>query len=365
MCDSTGCSYITHQTIPSYIWQFLFNIPSSNVCKKTTTPHICFLSPTAGQTPEHLDDEYIHILHKQFCSARKALDTLVNYRNVYGHTDKTHLPVAEYQKVKTNIEKAIMILPKLPGKKEQTREKLNNFEKTSLDVVLTCTDDIKEEIRNKHREQNIKLDHVKVEIKEEISDRHREQDSKLDRVEEKVLRAEISRNFYNVYMFAASLFIKKGILSLSVADTSHLCDDGAKFKIKPASYPAFTVFMSLLTGGWIRFSDTEEKYTKFKLNRVTNINGGNQFYHIESVDYPKYYLTMGYCGWWVRAKFYEDQPIDDDAIWDIRCLKTDADSLYLLVPKKSEDFMCVDCTRRLKGSCGVLDVSKMFLFEKV
>lgn len=166
-------------------------------------------------------------------------------------------------------------------------------------------------------------------------------------------------------MFAASLFIKKGILSLSVADTNHLCDGGAKFKIKPASYPASTVFMSLLTGGWIRFSDTEEKYTKFKLNRVTNINGGNQFYHIESVDYPKNYLTMGYCGWWVRAKFYEDQPINDDAIWDIRCLKTDADSLYLLVPKKSENFMCVDCTRRLKGSCGVLDVSKMFLFEKV
>lgn len=52
--------------------------------------------------------------------------------------------------------------------------------------MLTCTDDIKEEIRNKHREQNIKLDHVKVEIKE-ISDRHREQDSKLDRVEGKYI----------------------------------------------------------------------------------------------------------------------------------------------------------------------------------
>lgn len=182
---------------------------------------------------------------------------------------------------------------------------------------------------------------------------------------EKVQRAEISSNFYNVYMFAASLFIQRPVLTLSATDQSHLCDGGSKFKIKPASYPSSTVFMSILKEGWIRFSETVEKYTEFCFKRVKNSNGGKQFYYIISVDYPNCYLIMGFCGWWVRAQFYDDQPNDDDAIWDIRCLKTDADSLYLLVPKKSEDFMCVDCTRRLKGSCGVLDVSKMFLFEKV
>lgn len=134
MCDSTSCPYITQETIPSYMWQSLFNKPSSNTCKKTINPHICCMSPTAGQTPEHLNVEYTHVLHKQFCLARKALHTLVNYRNIYGHTDKTHVPVAKYREVKTNIVKAIMILPKLPGEKKQTREKLKNFEKISLDV---------------------------------------------------------------------------------------------------------------------------------------------------------------------------------------------------------------------------------------
>lgn len=360
MCDSTRCQYITYEKIIPYdMLLSLFNIPSSNsgnVCQKTGTQHICLWSPTRGLTPENLDNVYTSILQKQLCPNRKALDKLVYYRNKYGHSDRTNMPVSEYMEVKTHIEHAIMIFPKLPGKKEQTRETLKNFDNISLD----------ERLRDHHRitllEQIIRdedLEGVMLTCAGETTNR-------LDHLEDAVLRLERSRSFHHVYKFAPLLFIQKQILSLSTADTSHLCDGGAKFKIKPASYPTSTVFMSLLNGGWIRFSETEQKYTEFKFTRVANPSGGTQFYYIKSVDNPKYYLTMGLWRYWVRAKFSDEQPIDDDSLWDIRCLKEGNESLYLFVPKNSKAFACVDCTRRLKGDGEhQLDLTKMFLFVKV
>lgn len=128
--------------------------------------------------------------------------------------------------------------------------------------------------------------------------------------------------------------------------------------------------MSELERKWIRFSGEEEKRTRFRFQRANQLEKGRNFLHIESVDRPTYYLTMGFRGWWIRAKQHHHEVTDDAAFWDIRCLKTNDGqgkilSKYMLSSKNSNNFVCVDRTNRLKGCDDNLDVSKMFMFKKV
>lgn len=120
----------------------------------------------------------------------------------------------------------------------------------------------------------------------------------------------------------------------------------------------------------MRFSSSQAKYTKFSFEKGEHSEGEKQFFHIRSVDFPNYYMTMGFLGWWVRAKYYESKPTDDKATWDIRCLETcdpngRVPSKYFLVPRKSKEYVCVDMSGRLKGRCGTLDSPTMFIFKRV
>ncbi|CAG2256949.1 unnamed protein product [Mytilus edulis] len=171
-------------------------------------------------------------------------------------------------------------------------------------------------------------------------------------------------------MFNPTLLKEGQAFSLSNADIDTLCKHNATFELIPCMYPECTVFMSELLAGWIRISEYKERYTRFRFKRRNQASTEKQCFHIESVDFPNYYLIMGFLGWWVRAKFYSGNITDDDATWDIRCLKTDDElgnifSKYLLVPRNSNLFVCVDRTNRLKGVCDNLDKSKMFIFKRV
>ncbi|VDH94014.1 Hypothetical predicted protein [Mytilus galloprovincialis] len=135
MCSSsTSCSFVTQQTVSAYYWHLLFNKPSGKACGTSGMQCICSLSATVGLT--NLNDECTRAFHKEYCSARKALDVLVNYRNIYGHPDTTCVPVAEYARVKNDICNSIMILATLSGQERQTRQKLSDLENISLDVQL-------------------------------------------------------------------------------------------------------------------------------------------------------------------------------------------------------------------------------------
>lgn len=135
MCSSsTSCSFVTQQTVSAYYWHLLFNKPSGKACGTSGMQCICSLSATVGLT--NLNDACTRAFHKEYCSARKALDVLVNYRNIYGHPDTTCVPVAEYARVKNDICNSIMILATLSGQERQTRQKLSDLENISLDVQL-------------------------------------------------------------------------------------------------------------------------------------------------------------------------------------------------------------------------------------
>lgn len=176
--------------------------------------------------------------------------------------------------------------------------------------------------------------------------------------------------FFKLYLWQPLLFILDQFLTLTPTDIDSLCENGATFQIIPAKYPLYMVFMSELERKWIRISELVERRTKFRFKRAKNSENGREYLHIESVDRPTYYLTMGFCGWWVRAKQHHHEITDDAAFWDIRCLKTTDGqgnilSKYMLSSKNSNDFVCVDRTNRLKGCDDNLDVSKMFMFKRV
>lgn len=184
------------------------------------------------------------------------------------------------------------------------------------------------------------------------------------------MQTETSAMFFKLYRPQPNLFLHDQLLTLTHTDVDILCENGAEFQIIPAKYPSSRVFMSTLDSKWIRFSEDEETYTKFRFKRASCSNEEKIFLHIESVNCPKYYLTMGFRGWWVRAKYHDETVNDDAAFWDIRCLKTNDGKgnillKYMMASKNSNNFVCVDRTNRLKGSNGNLDVSKMFIFERV
>lgn len=343
---------------------FKTNAPRCKECSKLTNKQItpCSMVAKTNISERSLKEYEISIFQQHFSSTRIKLDTIVDLRNtVFAHVTKACIPDAEYTSLKDQFVNASLWLYDQYGIEPSVESLIQEKLDQPFDIHLT------QMYENKLREQqerNVDLEKVILDFNENIKKKQEDQDNTVKNLEEITLRAERSRNFYQFYQRSPSLFIQMLILTLSQADTSHLCDDGSKFKIKPARYPASKVFMSILREGWIRFSDSEEKYIEFLFQRANNANGGKQYYHIKSAAYPNYYLTMGFCGWWVRAKCYDDQPTEDAATWDIRCLKTDELSLYMLVPKNSEDFVCVDFTRRLKGSCGNIDDSKMFLFER-
>lgn len=154
------------------------------------------------------------------------------------------------------------------------------------------------------------------------------------------------------------------------AESNRLCEPGTKYNIIPARYDECSVFMSSFSEGWMRFSSLTEKYIEFAFEKGEKSEGGKQFFHIRSVKFPHYYIIMGLFGWWVRAKYYKSKPTDDDASWDIRCLEANdpngsVPSKYFLVPKRSNQFVCVDMTGRLKGDCRILDSSTRFILKKI
>ncbi|OPL21500.1 LOW QUALITY PROTEIN: hypothetical protein AM593_08543, partial [Mytilus galloprovincialis] len=112
----------------------IYYLTNHLACGTSGMQCICSLSATVGLT--NLNDECTRAFHKEYCSARKALDVLVNYRNIYGHPDTTCVPVAEYARVKNDICNSIMILATLSGQERQTRQKLSDLENISLDVQL-------------------------------------------------------------------------------------------------------------------------------------------------------------------------------------------------------------------------------------
>lgn len=173
---------------------------------------------------------------------------------------------------------------------------------------------------------------------------------------------------FKQYYFNPVLFQHDQFLTLTPSNINKLCADGAKFQIIPAKYPLSVVFMSQFDRKWIRFGENEVINTKFRFKREFT-DGEKQFWHIESVASPGYYLTMGFRGWWLRAKYHHNRITDAAAYWDIRCLKTNDDKgnilfKYMLVPKNSHLFVCVDRTNRLKGCDDNLDESKMFMFKQ-
>ncbi|XP_063436297.1 uncharacterized protein LOC134717734 [Mytilus trossulus] len=338
MCSNSGCPDVTEETFYNCEWLYLFNTPTGNCCTKNEPTHICSYSATVTLNTTNLEKEYATALLKQFCPARRAVDALVKWRNKYGHPEEIFLPDAQYRIEKSSIDNEIMILASFSGKDAQTRQKLSELEDISLDPQL-C-----EQYRNTLLEQIdgvTDLKEVVLKFQDSCSTHLKKQDGQLVNIDGKYV---FNRNF-----------------------TSKRC---AKFEIKTVKYADYKVFMSQLETSWIRISECKEKNTQFKFKRSTKSDKDKQFFHIESVDRPRHYVTMGFLDIWVRAKFYDDVSSEDDATWDIRCLKTvdqKGNSLpkYLLVPKSSQSFLCVDRTNRLRGCSDHLDVSKMFIFSKV
>lgn len=349
-----------------------FNGLQCQTCSSTANgPSILPCTMTAKQnvSTEWLQEYEVNIIQLFFSPVRIAIATIIDIRNTnICHATSYFMSNCDFLNVKENLERAILVMADTCGTRRITEDRIcktlsNTYHREEVERSLNK---IQEQLARESNLQRIVLD-----LTDTVNNRLDDQGSTTRNMEEKILIAEQKMVFFKMYMDKPpSPFIHDKVLTLNTNDVKHLCEDEHTFNIIPVSHQTKQVFMSTLDYGWIRFGLTGGKYTQFRVKKENNFNKDNQLFHIESVDRPNHYLTMGKLRWWVRAEVYNGPITDDDAFWDIRCLKTEDArgnilSKYMLVPKNSEHFLCVDITERLKGKSDILGRSKMFIFKRV
>ena len=138
----------------------------------------------------------------------------------------------------------------------------------------------------------------------------------------------------------------------------HLCH--GCFKITSLAYRMSTVFMSVLSGAWLRWSNDESKFTNFTFKKT--IEDGKTYFHIFSADYPDYYATMGMFSWYVRCT-QGDPTGCIDGTWEIKCLEYNNDDCYVLCTKDG-NYLSAGSSGRMHGKRAYINERRRFLIRR-
>ena len=138
----------------------------------------------------------------------------------------------------------------------------------------------------------------------------------------------------------------------------HLCH--GCFKITSLAYRMSTVFMSVLPGGWLRWSNDESKFTNFTFRKT--IEDGKTYFHIFSADYQDYYATMGMFSWYVRCT-QGDPTGCIDGTWEIKCLEYNNDDCYVLCTKDG-NYLSAGSSGKMHGKRAYINERRMFLIRR-